>query len=118
MPIQKLGRRPSPAYLGCTPDKVAVRDARGTDRAAIAALLGELGYPSVDVLTWVGIAGPPNVGAHVIEAWNKAMVEMVKDPDVNAKFKNIGARPFYLSAQDFKEYVRKEIEVYEKLYSK
>ena len=45
MPIQKPSRRPAPAYLGCTPDKVAVRDARESDCAAIAALLGELGYP-------------------------------------------------------------------------
>ncbi len=46
MPTQKPSRRPAPAYLGCTPDKVAVRDARDSDCAAIAALLGELGYPT------------------------------------------------------------------------
>ena len=46
MPTQKRSRHPAPAYLGCTPDKVAVRDARGSDSAAIAALLGELGYPT------------------------------------------------------------------------
>jgi ribosomal protein S18 acetylase RimI-like enzyme len=46
VPTQKPRRRPAPAYLGCTPDKVAVRDARDSDCAAIAGLLGELGYPA------------------------------------------------------------------------
>jgi ribosomal protein S18 acetylase RimI-like enzyme len=45
VPTQKPRRRPAPAYLGCTPDDVAVRDARDSDCRAIAALLGELGYP-------------------------------------------------------------------------
>jgi ribosomal protein S18 acetylase RimI-like enzyme len=46
VPIRKPNRRPAPSYVGRTPDKVAVRDARDNDCAPIAKLLGELGYPA------------------------------------------------------------------------
>jgi ribosomal protein S18 acetylase RimI-like enzyme len=46
VPTQKPRRRPAPAHLGCTPDDVAVRDARDSDCRAIATLLGEPGYPA------------------------------------------------------------------------
>jgi tripartite-type tricarboxylate transporter receptor subunit TctC len=76
----------------------------------------ELGYPLITAMTWVGFSGPPNLPPSIVEAWNKAILEMMKDPEVIAKLKNIGAMPFYHNAQDTRDYVAKEIEDVYKLW--
>jgi tripartite-type tricarboxylate transporter receptor subunit TctC len=76
----------------------------------------EVGYPSVNYEYWVGVAGPPNLPSYVIEKWNAALKEVLKDPEVISKLKNIGAVPFYLNAHDTKELVAKEAEEGGKLY--
>lgn len=75
----------------------------------------ELGFPTVSVINWAGITGPPNLPAHVIPAWEKVIQEMVKDPDVIAKLKNVGLEPFYYDSKDSKERVTREIEEFSKL---
>ena len=76
----------------------------------------ELGYPTVDVIQWNGPSGPPNLPSYVVNTWNKALQEMVRDPEVIAEFRKIGASPFYLGAHEIREYVTKEIEKVEKLW--
>ncbi len=76
----------------------------------------ELGYPSITAMTWVGFSGPPNLPSHIVEIWNKAILEMVRDPEVISKLKNIGAMPLYRNASETREYAAKEIEEVYKLW--
>jgi tripartite-type tricarboxylate transporter receptor subunit TctC len=68
----------------------------------------ELGYPTVNHHYWMGISGPPKLPSHIAEAWDKALQEMLKDPDIISKLKNVGSVPFYHNAQEMKEFVSKE----------
>ena len=75
----------------------------------------ELGFPTVAIVNWAGMTGPPNMPAHVIQAWEKAIQEMVKDPDVIAKLKNVGLEPLYYNSKDSIDRVTREIEEFSKL---
>jgi len=69
----------------------------------------ELGYPTVTSSNWHSISGPPNLPLSIVNIWNKALEEVVKDPDAISKMNNIGAIPFYHNAQETREMVQKEI---------
>ena len=77
----------------------------------------ELGYPGIDYLYWNGTSGPPKLPPHVVEVWDKVLQEMLKDPEVISQLKNVGAIPFYRNAREAREYVLKEAEEVEKLWS-
>ncbi len=70
----------------------------------------ELGYPKNIYGNWVGISGPPNLPSYIIEKWDKDMQEMVKDPEIIAKVKELGGIPFYHNARSTKEMILKETE--------
>ena len=76
----------------------------------------ELGYPTVKCLFWIGLAGPPNLPPFVLEKWDKALEEMLKDPEVISKLKNVGAVPFYHNAQGMKDFVMQETEEVRELW--
>lgn len=76
----------------------------------------EVGYPTVTIQNRLGISGPPKVPSYVVDIWEKALQEMIKDPDVITKLKNIGAIPFYANARETKEMVIKELEEVEILF--
>jgi tripartite-type tricarboxylate transporter receptor subunit TctC len=77
----------------------------------------EQGYPGISIEDWKCVSGPPHLPSHVIEIWEKALQEMVKDSEVGAKFKNIGARPNYHSSRETRENVLREMEEIRKLYA-
>ena len=77
----------------------------------------EVGYPEVNYEYWVGVSGPPNLPSYAIEKWNTALKEILKDPEIISKLRNIGVIPFYLNAHETKEFVAKEAEEGEKLFS-
>ena len=77
---------------------------------------GEQGYPTVSAQAWFGPSGPPNLSPGIIEVWEKALQEMVKDPEVITKWRNVGATPFYLSARDAREYILKELSEMKQLW--
>jgi tripartite-type tricarboxylate transporter receptor subunit TctC len=65
----------------------------------------EVGLPTVTATNWFGISGPPKLPAHVIEAWDSALKDMVNDSDVATQFKNIGAVSFHLGAQELRRFI-------------
>ncbi len=70
----------------------------------------ELGYPTVSCLYWIGISGPPNLPSHIVDKWDKTLQEMLKDPGIVTKLKNIMALSFYHNERETREYVIKETE--------
>lgn len=76
----------------------------------------EQGYPAINALPWFGISGPPNMPSYVIDIWDKALQEMVKEPEMNLKMNNIGNTPYYLNSNATKDFIKKEIEELEKLW--
>lgn len=76
----------------------------------------ELGYPTVNAMAWCSPSGPPKLPSYIAEKWEKALEEMVKDPEVISQLQKIGAVPFYLNSRETVEFVKKEIEDVFKAY--
>lgn len=76
----------------------------------------ELGYPTVNLVQFSGLSGPPKVPSDIIGIWNEGLQEMLKDPEVLSKLKNLGQEPFYLNTREFRDYVTKETEELKELY--
>ena len=69
----------------------------------------EDGFPKATVDNWFGISGPPKVPQVIVDAWNQAFQEMLKDQDVIGKLRNIWQRPYYHNAREMREMAAKLI---------
>lgn len=76
----------------------------------------EVGYPTVTATNWFGISGPPKLPANVVEVWDAALKDMAKDPGVISQFKNIGAVPLYLNAQETRKFITDNLEDLKKFW--
>jgi len=76
----------------------------------------ELGYPIV-VSSFSGISGPPKLPAPIVEKWNVALQEMVKDPAIIIQLARIGSVPSYKNDVEFREYVRREAAEIDELWA-
>lgn len=79
--------------------------------------MAQLGYPTVDNQWWGGFSGPPKIPSHIIEIWENALQELVKDPAYISQTKDVGDA-FYLNSRELREYVKKEIEEVKELFPK
>jgi tripartite-type tricarboxylate transporter receptor subunit TctC len=70
----------------------------------------EQGYPTVTAMFWTSISGPPKLPSPIVNKWEEAIQEMLKDQEFVSKLKNLGFVPFYLNSRGAREYVRKEID--------
>lgn len=76
----------------------------------------EAGYPTITASEYKSITGPPNMPSYIVEIWDKALQEMVKDPEALAQIKNVGAFPFYKNSRDIKEYTIRETQEIKELW--
>jgi tripartite-type tricarboxylate transporter receptor subunit TctC len=77
----------------------------------------ELGYPMLNVVHWNAVAGPPKLPSYIVDIWDKALQEVLKDPEVLTKLASVGLEPFYSNASAYKELVRNQLEQIGELYS-
>lgn len=75
----------------------------------------ELGYPAVDANTWFGLVAPAGTPAEVVQRLNKEINEVLKEPEVRAKFAGQGGVPVGGSPADFDKFIRADIAKWEKL---
>ncbi len=77
----------------------------------------ELGYPTVNFINWVAISGPPKLPSYIVDKWDKTMEEILKDADVISRMNSMWAEPFYLTARETREYIIKETEEMNRVFS-
>ncbi|MHB9098941.1 MAG: Bug family tripartite tricarboxylate transporter substrate binding protein [Syntrophales bacterium] len=77
----------------------------------------EAGYPTATVDNWFGIIGPPKLPAYVVDIWDKALQEMLKDPEIIGKLRNIWQVPFYRNSQEMREMVTASTAEVKKLWT-
>lgn len=65
----------------------------------------EAGFPSVDMVYWAALTGPPGLPANIVKTMDDAVREALKDPDVVAKLDKLGIEPFYQSGEAFRKFV-------------
>jgi tripartite-type tricarboxylate transporter receptor subunit TctC len=69
----------------------------------------ELGYSSIVAVQWNGISAPAKLPPDIVDAWEKVLQTMNKDPEVIARLKKIGVSTLYLNSKETREYVEKEM---------
>lgn len=78
----------------------------------------ELGYPTIDIMDRYGPSGPPRLPSYIVDTWDKAMRDMLEDPETISKMKNVGLMPLYLNSKETREYVVKTMREVEELFGK
>jgi tripartite-type tricarboxylate transporter receptor subunit TctC len=69
----------------------------------------EVGLPGVDLTGWLGLYGPPHMPEDVRQMLGNAVVDIVKQPDMTARFRAIGFEPTGQDADAFAAYHAAEI---------
>jgi tripartite-type tricarboxylate transporter receptor subunit TctC len=70
--------------------------------------MAEAGFPSVDMVFWVGLGGPPGLPANIVKILDNAVRESLSDPEVITKLDKLGIEPFYQSGERYKKFVLDE----------
>jgi tripartite-type tricarboxylate transporter receptor subunit TctC len=65
----------------------------------------ELGFPSVNMLYWAGLSGPPGLPASTIKILDDAVKVALQDPDVIDKLAKIGIEPAYQPSDIYRKFV-------------
>lgn len=90
----------------------------GTKRPAFlpdVPTFAELGYPQVLSDTWLGLAGPMNMPAGLVDTFSGAIADSLKRPDIRRKIADLGAEPVWLGPAEFAEVIASEVDRFEQL---
>lgn len=79
--------------------------------------MAELGYPSVEILFWFAVSGPPNLPPDVTNAWRNALATVAKDPKFQQALTNIGMVPYFHDATKYRHFVADEKKTVEALWA-
>lgn len=66
------------------------------------------GYPGFSAQGWFGLFGPANMPARITEALSKASLDVLRDPEVLARFERLGVRPDPLTPGAFASFLDAE----------
>lgn len=77
---------------------IAVTAADGSPLLPDVPSTADAGFPSVEVVTWLGFSGPPDMPDDVVAAWEKALSELVEDRGVSSKLESAGIQPQFLDS--------------------
>jgi tripartite-type tricarboxylate transporter receptor subunit TctC len=68
----------------------------------------EAGYPSLEITIWYGVCAPAGVREHIRARLNEAIVQVLKLPDVRARFTDLGVEPSPSSSEEFAAFIKSE----------
>jgi tripartite-type tricarboxylate transporter receptor subunit TctC len=77
--------------------------------------LSELGYPSLDAGSWMGLAGPKNLPPDIVRRWNGIVHAFLADPASKAKLEEMAFRLTPTSPAEFDKLLRAEVDTYAKV---
>ena len=72
--------------------------------------IAELGYPGFESYEWIAFAGPAGMPKQATEKLNRAITEAIKQPEVAARFKDMGLEHVPMSPEEFRLYLVRETE--------
>lgn len=72
----------------------------------------EAGFPTLDVVGWQALSGPPGLPAEVVERWSQILREAAADPSFLDQAARIGKVIAYLGPEDFRKFMQAEYEKY------
>ena len=74
--------------------------------------LSELGYPTLDAGSWMGLAGPKNLPPDIVRRWNGIVHAFLADPASKAKLEEMAFRLTPTSPAEFDKLLRAEVDTY------
>lgn len=96
---------------------IAVTSASRLDYLPDVPTTSEAGLPQVNYQFWGGFSGPQKLPDEVVNAWVKAVDELVKDPAFAKRMaEKIGMNVFYANSKDFRDFVLAETKELAELY--
>ncbi len=72
--------------------------------------VAEAGFPKLTSTAWVGLFAPAGTPAPIIETLNRNVVQIMNAPETVAKLGELGMVPASMSAEQFADFVRTEVE--------
>src|SRR6185295_14491162 len=113
-----LGFEPPPTMLELLKDgKIRAIATTGPTRFFALPDVPTIGetIPGYEVISYFGLAGPPNLPADVVKRLNAGTVAMVKEPKTIERLRVLGSAPLSSTPQGFKERVAADITKWAKL---
>ena len=92
--------------------KLKVLAITSTQRPAIAPgvpLVTELGYPNLVAENFIGISAPAGMPPAAVARLNKAVIEVLADPKVAARFAELGIVSSQMTPAEFTAFVQKQV---------
>lgn len=77
--------------------------------AADLPTVKESGYPTYSLNSWHGVLAPAGTPKDIVGLLDKALAEVLSNPDLKAKFEKVGATPNYLDAEAFTAFFVAEV---------
>jgi tripartite-type tricarboxylate transporter receptor subunit TctC len=78
--------------------------------------VAESGYPGFEVVQWFGLLAPAKTPADVVGRWNRAVVEMHKEPAFAERFTRQGLEPATTSSKAFADFIAAEAAKWGKVF--
>jgi tripartite-type tricarboxylate transporter receptor subunit TctC len=89
---------------------IAVMSERRASLVPDVPTFAEAGYPEATLRLWVGLHGPANLPAPVVQKLSDTAQKVVAAPDVRERFTAVGADGYFASPREFSEMVRGDVE--------
>lgn len=74
--------------------------------------VAESGYPGFELLTWSGLLAPKNLPAPILTKINQTVAQILKEPDVEEKFRAISVEPIATTPADFQKRIADTVAEY------
>ena len=71
--------------------------------------VAEAGVPGAEFNFWIGLLAPAKMPPAVLDKLHAAAGKAIASPEVQGRFRELGAEPWTLSPADFDQYIRDEI---------
>jgi tripartite-type tricarboxylate transporter receptor subunit TctC len=99
-----------PHVKGGRATAVAVSSAKRSTLLPQVPTIAESGVPKFDYTLWVGLWGPPGMPADLAEKINKDVNRALAASDLNDRLVSLGTLPMNMSAAEFTQFIRAEVE--------
>lgn len=72
----------------------------------------EAGIPQVSFVGWYALAAPAHTPAPVVDTLNRAVAQIMQDPQVKKAVSDLALEPVFLPGQAFKDRIQKEVQTF------
>jgi tripartite-type tricarboxylate transporter receptor subunit TctC len=72
------------------------------------ATVAQSGYPDFEALNWYAFVAPGKTPREILDYWNRELVKVLKDPQVNAELAKLGLEPAPGTRDELASYMQRE----------